>query len=344
MSRGRRAGLSAVAAVAVGLTAGTLTAPTWAAFSSAGSNPGNAIAAAPDFRAPAASATVVLKSQGGTPGYVKKGGAYTVLAEVSDTGNPASGIAGVTADASTLTAGGTAVALSAGSFSAAEVTYNRGTASLTAGASLTEGAKSYSLTSTDVAGNARTQTGFSVTVDNTAPTASNVQTANNGSTVGRPQVGDTITFTFSEPIEPDSILGGWTGASTDVVVRITDGGCVLVACSNDTLTVRNSANAAALPLGTVDLKRPDYRGGSALQILTLSPIDFGRSTDAAPRSTMVMSGNTVTVTLGTPSATTDTAAGNGTMTWAPSATPYDRAANAASTASVNESGGADREF
>ena len=342
MSRGRRAGISAAAAVAGGLTGGGGGGGGWAAFSSAGSNPGNAIAAAPDFRAPSASATVVLKSQGGTPGYVKKSGAYTVLAQVTDTGNPASGIAGVTVNAATLTSGATAVALDAGSFSAAGVSYNRGTASLTAGASLTEGAKSYSLTSTDVAANARTQTGYTVTVDNTAPTASDVQTANNGSTVGRPQAGDTITFTFSEPIEPGSILGGWTGASTDVVVRITDGGCVLVLCSNDTLTVRNSANAADLPLGSVDLKRSDYRGGSILG--TLSPVDFGRSTDPAPRSTMVMSGNTVTVTLGTPSVTTDTAAGNGTMTWAPSATPYDRAANAASTASVNESGGADREF
>jgi len=342
VSRGRRAGISAAAAVAVGLTAGTLTAPTWAAFSSAGSNPGNAIAAAPDFRAPSASATVVLKSQGGTPGYVKKSGAYTVLAQVTDTGNPASGIADVTADASTLTSGATAVALSAGSFSAGGVSYNRGSASLTAGASLTEGAKSYSLTSTDVAANTNTQTGYTVTVDNTAPTSSDVQTANNGTTVGRPQTGDTITFTFSEPIEPGSILSGWTGGSTDVVVRITDGGCILVLCSDDTLTVRNSANAANLPLGSVDLKRSDYRGGSLLG--TLSPVDFGRSTDAAPRSTMVMSGSTVTVTLGTPSVTTDTAGGSGTMTWAPSAAPYDRAANAATTASVNESGGADREF
>jgi hypothetical protein len=330
--------------VALGLTAATLTAPTWAAFKGTASNPGNAIAAAPDFRAPAASATVVLKSQGGTPGFVKKSGTYTVLAQVTDTGNPASGIAGVTADASTPTSGATAVALNAGSFSAAGVSYNRGTASLTAGAGLTEGAKSYSLTSTDVAANTRTQTGYTVTVDNTAPTASDVQTANNGTTVGRPQTGDTITFTFGEPIEPGSILSGWAGDSTNVVVRITDGGCVLVLCSNDTLTVRNSANAADLPLGSVDLKRPDYRGGSILQILTLSPIDFGRSTDAAPRSTMVMSGNKVTVTLGTPSTTTDTAGANGTMTWAPSATPYDRAANAATTASVNESGGADTEF
>ena len=93
MSRGRRAVISAVAAVAVGLTVTTLTAPTWAAFKGAASNPGNAIAAAPDFRAPAASATVVLKARAARRATSGKSGPYTVLAQVSDTGNPASGTA-----------------------------------------------------------------------------------------------------------------------------------------------------------------------------------------------------------------------------------------------------------
>ena len=67
-------------------------------------------------------------------------------------------------------------------------------------------------------------------------------------------------------------------------------------------------------------------------------------------STMTMSGNTVTVVLGTYNATAivdparTTAGGRGTMAWTPVATPFDRAANSMSTTAANESGAADRDF
>jgi hypothetical protein len=59
---------------------------------------------------------------------------------------------------------------------------------------------------------------------------------------------------------------------------------------------------------------------------------------------MVMNGSTITITLGTPSVTADTAAGSGTMTWTPSASATDRAGNAASTSTVTENGSGDKEF
>jgi hypothetical protein len=59
---------------------------------------------------------------------------------------------------------------------------------------------------------------------------------------------------------------------------------------------------------------------------------------------MVMSGSTITLTLGTPSVTAETAAGSGTMTWTPSASATDRAGNALSTSAVTESGSGDKEF
>jgi hypothetical protein len=60
---------------------------------------------------------------------------------------------------------------------------------------------------------------------------------------------------------------------------------------------------------------------------------------------MVMSGNSITVTLGTASGQgATTASGNGTMSWDPVTTPTDRAANPMSGAAVNENGGGDREF
>jgi hypothetical protein len=59
---------------------------------------------------------------------------------------------------------------------------------------------------------------------------------------------------------------------------------------------------------------------------------------------MVLSGSTITVTLGTPSVTAGTASGNGTMKWAPSSSVTDRAGNAMSTTAVNETGTVDKDF
>jgi hypothetical protein len=253
---------------------------------------------------------------------------------VADTGNPASGISSVTANVSNITAGQTAVALSSGSFSAEGSSYNYRSASLTADNPVSAGSKAYTITSADNASNSG-QTGFTVTVDNTTPTASDIQTANNGSTVGKAEAGDTITYTFSEPMDPDSVLSGWTGASTNVVVRMTNG---LILLGNDGVTVYNSSDSSQLPLGTIDLGRGDYVGG----LLGGEIARFGATGTA---STMVMSGSTITITLGTASGqAATTAGGNGTMSWAPSTTPFDRAANTMSSANASESGGNDKEF
>jgi hypothetical protein len=297
----------------------------FAAFTSNTSNGGNSFAAAADYRAPTVSTTVIAKTVGYDAGYVKQGGTYYAYANVADTGNPASGISSATANVSAVTTGSTAVTLTAGSYSAQGTSYNYRSASLTASNPLAAGSKSYSITSTDAAANGGTQTGFPVTVDNTVPTASNVQTANGAATVAKPELGDTITYTFSEPIDPQSILSGWTGASTSVVVRINN-------TTPDTLLVFNSANTTQLPLGSVNLATSNYVSANRT---------FGASGTA---STMVRSGSTITVTLGTASGATLTETTNGTMTWTPSASAYDRAGNAGSTANATESGAADKEF
>jgi hypothetical protein len=298
---------------------------TFAAFRSTTSSSANSFAAAADYRAPSVSTTVIAKTSGYDAGYVKQGGTYYVYANVSDTGNPASGISTVTADVSAVTTGSTAVTITSGAYSAQGTSYNYRSASLTASNPLAAGSKSYSITSTDAAGNSRTQTAFPVTVDNTAPTASDVQTANGAATAARPELGDTITYTFSEPIDPQSIVAGWTGASTSVVVRINNG-------TPDTLLVFNSANTAQLPLGSVNLVGTNYVGANRT---------FGASGTA---STMVRSGSTITVTLGTASGATLTETTNGAMIWTPSASAYDRAGNAGSTTNATESGASDKEF
>ena len=237
-------------------------------------------------------------------------------------------MASVTANLATVTTGQTAAPLALGSFPIGAESDNYRTANLTANAVLTAGTYTYSLTSTDKAGRARTQTGYTVTVDNTVPSAADIQTTNkSGNTAGKPELGDTVIFTFSEQIDPSSILAGWSGASTNVVARINNN-----TPTNDQLAIYNAANATQLPLGTVNLGRTDY---------VTANTTFGASGTA---STMTQSTNAITVTLGTASAGPTTTLLAGAMIWSPSATATDRAGNAESTTTRTETGTADKDF
>jgi hypothetical protein len=251
----------------------------------------------------------------------------------------------VTADVSAITTGSTAVALTSGSYTVNGVNYGYRTSSLTANGSLSEGAKSYTITSTDAGGHIRTQSGYTVTVDNNSATvfaASNVQTANHAATVGTAEQNDTITLTFNKPVDPQSIVSGWTGASTSVVVRLQDGGCILlnIGCSHDTVQIYNSTNTLGLPFGTIDLNATNYTGGglAGTQADTL----FGVSPGTA--STMVQSGSTITITLGTRSGSGADNGSSTLMTWNPSTSPYDAAGNQMGATSAGESGSSNKEF
>ena len=123
-------------------------------------------------------------------------------------------------------------------------------------------------------------------------------------------------------MEPNSILAGWTGAATPVTLRLVQNG------GGDRVQIRNAADSAALPFGTVFLIQTDYT--SANRSFT--------------NSSIVMSGSTITITLGTPDGAVTTAATASAATWTPAAGATDWAANACSTATVTESGAADKEF
>ena len=308
------------------LIAGASATAAYAVFQASRNVPSNSFSTAADWVAPAVSTAVIAKTGGGTAGYIKQGGTYYVYANVTDGGNPPSGVSTVQANVSTITTGQTAVTLTPGSYTVDGTSYNYRTASLTANVLLTAGTYTYSITSTDAGGRSATQSGFTVTVDNTAPSASDIQTTSGGPIAGRADAGDTIRFTFSETMDPSSILAGWTGTSTNVVVRLNQ---VTLA---DTVTIYNAANTSQLPLGTVSLGRTDY---------TTANRTFGAS---GTPSTMVMSGSTITITLGTQSGAATTAALTGTMSWTPVATPTDPAGNAMSTTVRNEAGSADKEF
>ena len=290
----------------------------FAAFSATTANPSNTFSAAPDFVPPSAT-SVIMRNGATVPGFLKAGLTYYAYANVTDTGNPASGVLSATADLSILTAGETARTMSTvgGPWTVAGTSYTRrSSAVLTSGGGLSAGAKAYTLNMADNASNSQVQAGFSVTIDNPAPTATDVQTTNHaGGTAGKLEALDTIIYTFSEGVEPGSILGGWDGTATTISAGIANQGA-----SDDFTT-------PATNLGPVDLAA-NYAGGNR----------------TIPNSTMVMSGNTVTITLGTPSGGTNTIAANTLMTWSPTATIVDYAGNAMSTTARAETGPADKDF
>jgi hypothetical protein len=277
----------------------------------------------PDVTPPTVASSVISKSVPYLPGHIAQGGTYHVYANVTDAG---SGVSTVRANVSTVTTGQTSLALVAGSFSIGGVGYGYRSAAVTANVTLAAGAKAYTITATDVATNSVTQGGFSVNVDNTRPTGSAVSTANGGTIVGRPEAGDSVTFTFSEIMDPQSVLAGWTGSAMSVVVRIANAG------GGDTLTVRNAANSALLPLGSVNLGGTGY---------VTAQRDFGAT---GTPSTMVQSGASITIALGTASGATTTQPGTTTMSWTPATGATDRAANTCMTTAVTEAAPADVEF
>jgi hypothetical protein len=106
--------------------------------------------------------------------------------------------------------------------------------------------------------------------DTVSPSAANVLGANgSGSTAKKVDNGDTLTYTFSEPVDPGTIASGWTGSSKSVSATLSSSG------SSTTVAVANTN------LGTVNTQ-------ANYVVLTVT----------CSSSTMAMSGSVVTVTLG----------------------------------------------
>ena len=175
---------------------------------------------------------------------------------------------------------------------------------------------------TDAAGNTATSATVSNrVVDNTVPRGTDVQTTNvAGGSSAKPEAGDVVTYTFSEPLLASSVLAGWSGAAAPVVVRLHNG-------NPDILTVYNAANAVLLALGSVDTTKKYVDANTTF-----------------PGSTMVLSGSTIAITLGTPSGPTQTASGQSRLQWTTSTAATDRAGNPVVAATVAESGAGDLDF
>jgi hypothetical protein len=314
-----------VASLAVALVV-AVTGSTLSAFTSKSENPGNVVTAAPDWKGPTVSGGVA--SATGALGRVSQGDTVYLYLNVNDSGNPASGVASVTASVSVPGSGTIALAMTAGIYTHRGVTYNYRSAAETLPTPFAEQTLPVTVTATDNASNSTTAN-LPVVVDNTAPTATNIQANNRaGGIQSRVEAGDTIVYTFSEAMDPRSILSGWDGSSTTMRVRLISGNT-----GNDSIQLWNSGNTGQLPLGSINLARSDYVN------------NFATATFAS--STMVLSGNTLTVTLGgTPTGgTPTTATGGANMIWTPSAVATDLAGNNMSTTARTEGGTTgDRDF
>ena len=119
---------------------------------------------------------------------------------------------------------------------------------------------------------------------------------------GELDLDDTLVLTTSSPLLPASVLAGWSGSSTNIVVRVTHGGA-----GNDIMTFWNSTNTTQLNLGSLDLDEKNY---------VTADVTFG--VNGTP-STIVQSGTTITITLGTVSDATKLGVGKKKvdMVWTP---------------------------
>ena len=192
-------------------------------------------------------------------------------------------------------------------------------------------------TQSDTSDNTGTTSANTFTVDTVAPTRVSVSAANgSGGTIGHPDSGDTITFTYSERMLPSSILPGWNGTSAATVrVRFFSGG------SADSFTVLDSTNAASLRLengnatssGGVTLGTKDYVTATTTFPATLTQSSDGKSFVVA-----------LTGASNVPSAIVSGSQSARAMTWTPKTGATDMASNGlASLASWTETDN-DRDF
>lgn len=156
-----------------------------------------------------------------------------------------------------------------------------------------------SIVARDAAGNTTTKT-----VDVVVDQSMDIQTIGGGAKQGRPESGESIVYKFGTPMNPASIVPGWTGAARAVTVKVNADDPLYG--FNDSLLIQETDQVTPIaPMGVVDLGLVTYVGVYEPGARFLN-------------STMTMSADqtTVTVTLGTPSpASPASAVAPGSMRW-----------------------------
>lgn len=193
---------------------------------------------------------------------------------------------------------------------------------------LTSGTWELRATLTYAGGLTATSPVVTVSIDNNPLRALDVQ-AVNGGTSGKAGTGDVLTFTYGGAVNLTTIQAGWNGASTPIVMNLTD-----KAVSAATATDRATFN---VPLGTVLFAQNYVKANKSVTIPATMTATFGTS---GGQTTTI-----ITVVLGTSSSgDLRSSSTTGAMRWTPSATVKNAAGFACSTTQSIESGSTDRDL
>lgn len=209
--------------------------------------------------------------------------------------------------------------------------------------SVADGLYAFRAVLTDSAG--KTTTSVTVSgrnVDNRAVRGVDVQTTNGGTTAGRLDAGDTMSFTYSTQMSPASIMTGWSGSAIAVNLRLRDGNSSGLGTGNagDTVDIVLPNTTTAVNLGSVNLKG-DYVKNNKTSTFNATMTATTASVNGQPVTVVRI---TVGTLIGGGALRTATTTAAAAMVWTPSNLAKDLAGTASSNAPVTETGSLDREF
>lgn len=201
---------------------------------------------------------------------------------------------------------------------------------------LPQGTYTAQATQSDSAGNSTTTAARTFTIDTTPPTRVSISAVNGTGTAGHLDAGDVITFTYSEPITPSSILSTWSGASAATVkVRFFN-----VSSTLDGFTVLDGNSAANVKLDAGTTNGPGVTLGTSTNYVTNTVNFTGSMTRSAD-------GKSFVIVLGANDAASKivaTPVSSAKMTWTPKAGPTDLAGNAITSVTAFTETDTDRDF
>ncbi|MGN6780689.1 MAG: Ig-like domain-containing protein [Marmoricola sp.] len=189
---------------------------------------------------------------------------------------------------------------------------------------------------TDSAGATLSSTPVTVTVDNSVLQAQDVQ-AINGGVRGKADSGDQLVLTYSGPVDPTTVLAGWSGAATPITATLNDAAVGGAPGAGDWMSF--STTKAAVNLGTVTFGQNYVK---AKKSTTLNA-----SMTAVTQTANGQQFTVVTVTLGTVAQGAPNlrqASGPGTMSWAPSTAARSTTGVSCSNTTATETGAADADL
>lgn len=174
-------------------------------------------------------------------------------------------------------------------------------------------------------------------VDNSPLRGTDIQTVNGSSTAGKLQTGDSMSYTYSQQVNPATVSPGWTGTPLAVTLRLRDGNLLGPGSTGDTIDIQRTSST--VNLGPVNLQQDYAKPGRTTT--------FNATMTATTVTVNGVPGTVITVTLGSIASGANslhTVTTASTMIWNPTATVTNLSGSPSSTAPVTETGTLDRDF